>query len=112
MNEQLLSLLGLVRKAGLLSLGFDSVKEAAQSRKAEIVFLANDLSPKTEKEAKFFLNKTNTRLLKLSATIDDFEHALAKRVGIISINEIGFAKKAEMLCKAQNERGVNYDDKI
>lgn len=103
MNE-LLSLLGLALRAKMLSIGFDSVKDSTESGKARLVFFAQDLSPKTEKEARFFLSKKGIPSFTLEANINELGQALGKKVGIVSINDTGFAKRAEQLYKAQNGR--------
>lgn len=109
MSEKLLSLLGLVRKAGMLSMGFDPVMDAVRKRKAELVLFARDLSDKTEKEALHFMKDTKVDLVKLNYTMDDLGHALPKKVGIVSVNQKGFAKKVLEILSEQ-KGGVQYDD--
>ena len=49
-KEKLFGLLTICRKAGRMTMGFDSVKESILTDKAKAVFLASDISAKTEKE--------------------------------------------------------------
>ena len=51
-NSKLLSLLGLAKKAGKLSLGHDAVIEAIGRRKAHLIVLAVDASERIEREMK------------------------------------------------------------
>lgn len=103
MNE-LLSLLGLARRANMLSAGFDAVKLAAEKGKAKAVFFARNLSPNTEKKIRFYLSKNGIPSLFLNADMDELESALGKKVGIVSINDTGFAERAIQLYSAQDER--------
>ena len=50
-KEKLFGLLTICRKAGRMTMGFDSVKESILTDKAKAVFLASDISAKTEKES-------------------------------------------------------------
>ena len=54
MADKFLNLLGICRKAGKLTLGATKTYELIKSGKAEIVFVAGDLSEKTEKELKSY----------------------------------------------------------
>lgn len=102
--KELLSLMGLARKANMLSLGFDAVKTAAEKGRAKVVFLARDLSPNTERRIRFYLSKIGVPSLCLDADMEEFEAALGKKVGIVSIDDTGFAERAIELLKAQNGR--------
>ena len=53
MNDRLLSLLGLARKAGKVVFGRDCAAEAVRKKQAKLLLLASDLSPKSKKEMEF-----------------------------------------------------------
>lgn len=81
-----------------MTFGFDSSKEAIQTKKASIVLLASDISAKTEKEIRFFSDKSGINVIKTDASIDEFEFGIGKRVGVIAVCDNGFAKRtAEIL---------------
>lgn len=92
-NEKIFGLLTICRKAGKMVMGFDSVKEALQLHKAKAVLVASDLSAKSEKEVRFFAEKNNTPVIKISSSISEIEFGLGKKVGIIGICDEGFAAK-------------------
>ena len=48
MNDKLTGLLGLSRRAGHMTCGFDAVADLLRGGRAVLVLLASDLSPKTE----------------------------------------------------------------
>lgn len=97
MNNKLFGLLSMCRRSGRMALGFDMSKEAAEKGRAELILLASDISPKTEKEVRFFSEKYSVRTVKTTFTIDDFFHGIGKKVGIVAVCDKGFAAKAESL---------------
>lgn len=89
-------LLGLCRRAGHMTVGFDAVAALMQAGKASAVLLAADVSPKTEKELRFFAGKLPTgavRILPLPLSKDEMGHALGSRkpVGAAATDDDGFA---------------------
>lgn len=99
MNKELLSLLGLMRRAGKLSLGFDAAAESVQSGESRLILTTADISPKTLKELNYKINEA-VSVLPLGCTQDVLGAAIGKGVKIISINDQGFAQKAKLLMEA------------
>jgi ribosomal protein L30E len=102
MNSKLTGLLTICRKAGRMVMGFDPSKEAIETGKAFSVITACDISPKTEKEIKFFAGKKSIPVVKSDCTIDDFYHSLGKKVGVIAVCDEGFSSRALLLI-SENE---------
>ncbi len=82
-------------------MGFDSVKESLMTKKAHLILVASDISPKTEKEIRFFAEKNNVAVRKISASIAEIEFGIGKKVGIIAVCDEGFAKKTIELMDAE-----------
>ena len=101
MNNKLLSLLGLMRRAGKLSLGFDAAAESAEAGNSCLILTTADISPKTLKELNYKINN-KTDVIALNCNQDDIQHAVGKAVKIISINDKGFAQKAKLLMETNN----------
>lgn len=101
MNKKLLSLLGLMRRAGKLSLGFDAAANSAESGESCLILTTADISPKTLKELNYKINN-NVNILTIDCTQDDIGRAIGKNVRIISINDKGFAQKAILLTEAND----------
>ena len=101
MNNKLLSLLGLMRRAGKLSLGFDAAADSAESGESCLILTTADISPKTLKELNYKINN-KTDVIALNCNQDDIQHAVGKAVKIISINDKGFAQKAKLLMETNN----------
>ena len=74
-------------------MGFDSVKEAILAGKAKTVLVASDISPKTEKEIRFFAGKTSVSVNVLPASIAEIEFGTGRKAGVIGICDEGFARK-------------------
>lgn len=100
--NKLLSLMTICRKAGQLSMGFDPMKEALAEGKAAAVIVAADISPKTEKEVRFFADKQNVPVAKTVSTIDEIHFCVGKKAGILTVCGEGFAKKALEICNEDN----------
>lgn len=99
MNSSLINLLSICRKAGRMEMGFDPAKDAINGGKADLILLAEDISPKTEKEIRFFADKNNVPVAKSGCTQEDFLNGIGKRTGIIAVCDEGFSKKARGLAR-------------
>lgn len=96
MNNTFLSLLGLMRRAGKLSLGFDAVVESCAKGKAELVIHTSDCSDNTLKKLLAAVSD-KVQIFGTSYNMDQVGHALGKAVKILSINDAGFAARARTL---------------
>lgn len=95
MNDRFLSLLGIIRRAGRLELGFDAAKESIQNGKGFLLITSSDISQRSKKELAFFARENEKIIIRPAPyTIDDFNKAVGKKVKIISICDEGFGKKA------------------
>ena len=100
MNSKILSLLGFASKSGNLSYGFASCLEAVNRKKAKLIICSADLSKKTKKEITFHAEKVSIEVLTLkNVDIFTLSNSIGHKCGVISVNEIGFAKslKEEIL---------------
>ena len=98
MNDKLLSFLGIARRAGRLSLGFDMATEAMRKGKSKLLLLACDLSPRTTKAITETAQNSNTQTIVLNISMEQIGMSLGKVTGIISVNDEGFAEKLKTLC--------------
>lgn len=98
MNDKLLSFLGIARRAGRLSLGFDMATESMTKGKSKLLLLACDLSPRTTKAVTETARHSGTQTIVLNISMEQIGMSLGKVTGIISVNDEGFAKKLKVLC--------------
>lgn len=94
MKNKLLSLLGLMRRAGKLIYGFDSSVEAAKNKKAVCLLYAYDISEKTEKNLKYEAEKYGVEIVKLNLNISEAGGAIGKKAGVFALTDAGFMKSA------------------
>ncbi|MCM1578541.1 MAG: ribosomal L7Ae/L30e/S12e/Gadd45 family protein [Ruminococcus sp.] len=96
-NEKLFGLLSICRRAGRMTTGFDSCRESMEKGKAKLVVLASDISPKSEKEARFFGDKYGVAVIKTAASRKEFAEGLGKETVVCAICDDGFAKRTAEL---------------
>lgn len=85
--NRLLSNLGLCRRAGKLTFGFDAVTTALAQGKVRMLLVTADLSRKTEKELLYQAKETDVPVYRLPYTMEELCCLLAKRVGILAVTD-------------------------
>lgn len=91
MNDKVLSLLGLARRAGKTAIGFDPAVESVRKEQSQLILMTSDISPKSRKELLFALREKNVRTIDTEYTADDIGNALGKKAKIVSVMDAGFA---------------------
>ena len=93
MNNKLCGLLGIARRSGHILIGFDAVRAALLADKTQLILLASDCSPKTEKELRFAAEGKTCPVIKVEENKDAFTTALGmqKPVAVIATDDRGFA---------------------
>lgn len=99
MKNRVLSLLGIARRAGRLSLGHDAVQESIEKGEAKLVLLARDISPRTAEKVQDTAKRQGVPLIGMADTMDEIGMALGKRIGVLSVNDQGFAKRLTELAE-------------
>ena len=96
MNHKLLSLLGMCRKAGKLTVGYEKTVELIKKQKVYLVLVAADTAPRTEKELRFHAN-SHLPVMRMQETKDDLSQAIGTAAGVVGITLEGFANQAILL---------------
>lgn len=93
MNNKLTGMLGICRRSGHLTVGFDAVKGLLLQHRAALIMTAADLSEKTDKELRFAMNGQDVPLCSLPLDKAALSAALGlqKPVGVIATDDRGFA---------------------
>lgn len=99
MRDRMLQLLSLSRRAGKLLRGFDQVKDGIAQQQVYAVLLAQDLSPKTEKELRYVCRDATVPFVCVPATMKELEKYVGKKVGVLALTEKGFADKVQALAQ-------------
>lgn len=114
MEDKLAGLLGMCRRAGKLTTGFDAVTALAAEGRAALVLTASDLSEKTGKELRFALARTAAPVPTLTAALTKEELGRAtgflKPVGILSTADEGFARAIGRCCPAGADHAHDLEE--
>lgn len=94
MNEPLLSMLGIMRKAGKLTMGFDAAAESAKKGESRLILTASDISLRSARQIAFECKDTGVDIVSVPYTMEQLSKAVGRQVRIFSVNDDGFAKKA------------------
>lgn len=91
--DKILTLLGFASKARKLSFGMDASCTAIKRKLSHLVVVAEDVSEKSRKEITFAAAKIQVPVITLkNCNMEKLSHAVGKKGGIISVNQIGFAQ--------------------
>ncbi|MGN1419269.1 MAG: L7Ae/L30e/S12e/Gadd45 family ribosomal protein [Acutalibacteraceae bacterium] len=99
MNNKILSLLGLARRAGMLSTGHDAAIGSIVRNKAKLCIICNDASQRLKNEfshACRFENK-NIAFAECSFEMKELSKAIGIKAAVVTVDDEGFAKKIESL---------------
>ncbi len=93
-SQKLLSLLGMCRRANMLSCGHDAAIGSIRAKKAKLCLLSSDSSERLrkeiEREATFDGREIPTGVL--LSTIDEIGKATGLKSAVVTVNDEGFAK--------------------
>ena len=90
-NHPVLSRLGIARRAGLLAVGTEKVTAALKNKKAKLVVIASDISPKTEKEL-CYLAKGDAKLMRINVDLITMSAAIGTTAGIVAVTDENLAE--------------------
>ena len=86
-----MGLVGLCKKAGKLTFGFDAVLRAVLKKKSGTILISCDFSVKSLNNIKEKLNNFNAQIIILrEITMQDIYCVLKKKTGVILIEDEGF----------------------
>lgn len=103
MSDRALSLLGLIRRAGKLSRGYDAVCAACRGKRAALVLFARDLSPRTAEALRIKAERAGVRVLALRYSMEELWGLCGIRAGALSIDDPGFARSLEKIVQEMKE---------
>ena len=94
-KNKTLSMLGLARRAGRLSMGHDTAHSAVIENKASLLIFASDTSERLRLEFKTAMDKRKIDIPVFYAdiTIDEIHFSCGYKAGVIAVNDENFSKK-------------------
>jgi len=93
MNDELLGLLGIARRASRLSLGHDAAVASINKGKARLCLIASDASERLEKEFNHVLENKKIQLIRHGYSMDELNYAIGSRAGVMTVDDDGFAQR-------------------
>ncbi len=94
-NKKYLSMLGMARRAGRLSMGHDMAEKSIKGRKAKLLLFATDMSDRLVREFEMLTDEymPNLPSIRLDDSIDELHFALGYKAGVITVDDENFAKR-------------------
>lgn len=109
MDKNVLGFLGLLRRAGKITIGCDPVCAAVAEGKAKLILMAEDISQNTKK---IVLRKTEAyspHIYILKCSKSELSHALGKQAAVISVDDEKAASSVEQKIADDKEECHNGD---
>ncbi len=102
--EQILSMIGLAKKAGRVEIGEEPVGSAARAKHARVILVAGDAAASSVRRAYSFAQAGACLCLTIDATKDDLGRALGRTsCAMAAITDIGFAEALVKKLAAKDE---------
>ncbi|MBQ9458584.1 MAG: ribosomal L7Ae/L30e/S12e/Gadd45 family protein [Oscillospiraceae bacterium] len=93
--DNILSLLGLAKKAGRLEAGEDAVGACAKAHGARLILLASDAAENTARRAARFSEEGACLCARIDASRDELGRAVGRAsCAVLALTDIGFASAA------------------
>ena len=108
MQNKYMSLLGLARRAGRLSMGHDTVMEAVKKKKSKLILFTSDTSERLREEITGEVERhcEEVRIRIIGETMEEIHYLLGYWAGVISVNDINFAVRIlELTQQEENAYG-------
>lgn len=107
MNNRFISFLGICRKAGKVSMGFDLVVDDIEKGKTNLILTTSDLSQNTKKKIFLKCRDYNVDYIEIKNSIDEIYAFLGKGSGVISILDLKCSEKIKSLLNTNSFGGKN-----
>lgn len=107
--DKLIGLLGMCRRSGRLTIGFDAVAALCRDKQV-LLMLAADASPRTQRQLAFEAGETPVYHLPLDR--EQTAHAVgsSKPVAVLATTDPGFIRALHALLTSPQEEESRYDD--
>ena len=92
MNDSALSLLGLCRKAGKLSLGHDACKASLNAGTASLCVICSDASERLKDEFSSLSKKAEVKIFDVSYSMLYIKNATIFKAAVFTVDDEGFAR--------------------
>lgn len=112
MENNVLSFIGLMKKAGSLAVGGENAYDAARTHQARLLVLASDCGPNTAGQAKAAASQFNVQQIRLAATKAELGFAVGQReCAALAVTDTGFALSLCQKC-GQPEAAAALEERL
>ena len=105
MNDPILSLLGMARRAGRVVLGANLAAQTVERGKGYLVCASSELSERTRRELLRICEKGRVPLRILPYTIEELSAAIGAATGTVTITDENFAAGIGRKCDEKDKGG-------
>ncbi|MBQ3970018.1 MAG: ribosomal L7Ae/L30e/S12e/Gadd45 family protein [Clostridia bacterium] len=92
MNSNALGFLGLIRRAGKLTIGCDPIVDSMKKGTAKLVLMASDISPNTKKTILRNSKEYGVHTIIVKCSKEELSFAVGKLAAVVSVDDEGFAE--------------------
>lgn len=109
MNSNTLGFLGLLRRAGKITIGCDPVCESVASQRSGLILMAEDISENTKKAVLRATKAYSPHTYIIKCSKEELSRAVGKTAAVISVDD---EKAALSVCVklADDKEECHYDD--
>ena len=107
--HNILTLIGLCKRAGMLEVGEEPVEAVARAKDARVLFLAADAADNTARRVRHFAEMGNCLWLRVPFTKAEMGRSLGRSsCAVVAVTDIGFA--CNIVGRLAQEDPVRYDE--
>lgn len=107
-SNKVLSMLGLARRAGKLSMGHDMAEQALIKHKAKLLLFCSDVSPRliSEFERTVAKHSIDIDIIKTDFLMEEIHFAIGYKAGVMTVDDENFSNRIiELLRQEENANG-------
>lgn len=108
-KNKTLSMLGMARRAGKLSMGHDMAEKSIKAHKAKMVLICSDTSKRLVSEFERTLEnfRLDIPLMVADITINEIHFAVGYKAGVMTVDDVNFSDKIISLLEQEENANGN-----
>lgn len=108
-KDKTLSMLGLARRAGQLSMGHDMAEKSIKAHKAKMILICSDTSKRLVGEFERMLEnfRLDIPLIVADITMNEIHFAVGYKAGVMTVDDKNFSDKIISLIELKQEENAN-----
>lgn len=109
LKNKTLSMLGLARRAGKLSMGHDMAEKSIKAHRSKLVLICSDASKRLVSEFERTLEnfRLDVPLVVADITMDEIHFAVGYKAGVMTVDDVNFSDKIIRLIEQEENANGN-----